>query len=212
MVMERFGAAVLAEVGRADFQDGLGPAPQPELLGPFDPPVDLLDERLDRGARDRQSLPPVSRIIHPLTVAVDIRQRSSHDLAGIIGRACGQGRAKARWRCSANAASTCWTRRGEPPAACVHRVARPAWPVGSVYLVKCLTARARDPVLHRGPWYAKAACDLPQRHASPYRRHQTPPQRVAGSFCVMLPPLEIVFQHRTRAEGNRELLSVRVTG
>lgn len=37
--MERLGAAVLAEAGRADRQDALGTATHPGLLRPFDPVV-----------------------------------------------------------------------------------------------------------------------------------------------------------------------------
>src|SRR6185312_6517606 len=57
----RFG---LAEVVGTELEDRFGAGLRPELLAPFDPPVDLLDRRLHRAGHDRQAPAAVLVISH----------------------------------------------------------------------------------------------------------------------------------------------------
>jgi hypothetical protein len=99
----------------------------------------LLDVRLDDGARDRQPLPPVSRVIHSLAVAADVGQGTQHGkLPCWVPASTWRGSwggpgveaGPRRFSGSANAASTSWTR----PAQAARNIrshsrhARGAWP------------------------------------------------------------------------------------
>src|SRR5215475_7426281 len=76
--------AVLAHIGRSYLQDRLRSSVLPELLRPFHAPVHLLDHALDRRTTDRQTQPPVARVIHPLSVVLHIPQRLGRNLPRVL--------------------------------------------------------------------------------------------------------------------------------
>ena len=56
----------------------------PELLAPLDPPVELLDPRLDRAAGHRQARLAITPIVHPRGVVAEIPTLTLQDTPGVI--------------------------------------------------------------------------------------------------------------------------------
>src|SRR5262249_58370648 len=74
------GAVVLAQIGGAQLQQRFGAAVEPELFAALHATIDLLDRRLYRRAARRQSQAPVTRVIHPGAIVLNVDQRLPHDL------------------------------------------------------------------------------------------------------------------------------------
>src|SRR5271154_7492308 len=60
--------------------------PVPELLRPFHPVVELLDQRLHGAARDRQAKASITRIVHAALVVLQVRHRLGHHYPRIAAR------------------------------------------------------------------------------------------------------------------------------
>src|SRR5262245_54326456 len=75
---------ILAEVSGPQLQHGLGVALQPELLRPLDPPVDLLDGTLHRGAGEGQPQAAVRWVVHLVPVVLHVAHGIRQDFAGVV--------------------------------------------------------------------------------------------------------------------------------
>jgi hypothetical protein len=75
---------VLTDGRRSHLQHRLGSPLPPDLFGPRDATVHLLDHALDRRAADGQTQPavPLPRVIHPVSVVLNVPQRIHRHFRG----------------------------------------------------------------------------------------------------------------------------------